>query len=563
MNRISLLLLLSLVVTSAPTPACARDADVVTLTVLSTNDFHGSVDGIEDPELAGKGRVLGGLDRLAGLVARLRAGAPGPVLLVDAGDCFQGGLAVNQGEGSSCVKMFNLLGYAAVTLGNHEFDYLDVGPDAADLPPKDPQGALKKALGAATYPIVVANLRDSKTGRTPDWPGLKPYVVVDTGGIKVGITGVLTPDVAMVTNPGATAGLDVIDPVTAVREWLPKMRAEGAGVVVVLAHLTGSCHGAEGGKGGLGACRVSGDLGRLASAFNPGEVDLIAAGHSHVSIAGAKQAVPVMEAAAQGRFVGHAEIRVDRASGRAVAGGVRVLAPVPICRVEDPDSRVCAPSWAGYSGVAEPGAEAAKLLAEIDGAIAGVCNEVVATLPRDILHGLGPETPLADLTADLMRAADSVEAGGTGPGEVAFTNMGSIRDSLRAGPLTVCDLHRVWPFEDPLIEVTMTGAELTEAMRFVVVNVRKVFATSGLIIERGGGSLVLKDPSGNPLDPARRYRVVTTSYLVRGGDKLDTVMSRLPADRFRTLSYPAYRDAFRALLKARGTVEPPEGGRIR
>ena len=78
---------------------------------------------------------------------------------------------------------------------------------------------------------------------------------------------------------------------------------------------------------------------------------------------------------------------------------VSVLAPVPICRVEDPDSRVCGPSWAGYAGVAEPGADAAKLLAEVDGAIAGVCNE------RGNVFGLMPHPE---------RAVDPINGGTDG-----------------------------------------------------------------------------------------------------------------------------------------------------
>jgi 2',3'-cyclic-nucleotide 2'-phosphodiesterase (5'-nucleotidase family) len=541
-------------------PACARDA--VTLTVLSTNDFHGALDGIDDPELAGAPARMGGLDRLAGMVAKLRRDAPGPTILVDAGDCFRGVMAVDAAEGAPCARMFNLMRYDAVGLGNHEFDYLDCGRDDPTVAAKEPQCALKRVLAAARYPVVATNLVDAATGKAPDWPGLKPWVVVDAGGVKVGIAAVLTTNAAMVTSPGAMAGLKLTDPSRAVRDAVPRMREAGADAIVVLAHLTGACRGRdEGEAGGEPDCAVTGDLGRLADALK-GYADLVVSGHSHVLIAGGRQAVPVMEAGAQGRFVGRARIGIDRAAGRSRPARVEVLPPVPMCRAEDDASMACGPRWRGWEGVAAPDPEAARLLAELDASVAGVCDEVVATAIADIVQVRGPESPLANLTADLMRRAGTVAAGGSGPAEIAFTNQGGVRDSLRAGPITACDLHRVWPFEDPLYEVSMTGAELTELFRFVTGKIRKSFAISGATVDRPGKDAVLKDAEGRPLDPARTYRVVTSNYLIRGGDRADTVLGRLPPERFRKLSYPSYREAFRRILGAMGTVEPPPLGRV-
>lgn len=542
-----------IILTSFPVLGFSRE---IVVTVLSTNDLHGAVEGVQDPELAGTGRFMGGFARIAGMVQRLK-GAQGPTVVVDAGDCFQGVMAVNASEGMPCVEYFDLVQYDAVALGNHEFDYRDCGPDDPTGKAEDPQCALKRAISAGKHPVVATNLLDAKTKEPPDWKGLLPYAIVDASGVKIGIAAVLTTDAAMVTNPGAMVGLMLKDPVKAVLDVVPRMRAEGAKVILVLAHLTGGC---AGDKDATGPCKVTGDLGRLSKALK-GHVDLIIAGHSHVYIAGSLRGVPVMEAMSSGRFIGRADVVVDMDGKK--QNRVRVLPPIPVCHAEDLFSKFCAPSSPGFLGVAPEHPEVAMLVEKLRMSVMEACKEVVAVASTDILHYKGKESPLGNLTADLMRMAGGEEFGGSGPADIAFTNLGSIRDSIRAGPITVCDMHRVWPFEDPLVEVKMTGRELTELFRFITGKIRKMFAVSGMVISKPGQEAVLMDNSGRPLDMDMTYRVITTNYLVRGGDKVDTIMSRLPPDRFRILTYPSYREAFRRLLSSMKSISAPETGRIK
>lgn len=548
-----------------PTDSRAPTTGTVILTVLATNDFHGALDGARDPDLAGKGERLGGVEILASAVKVLRAEAPSPVLLLDAGDCFQGPLPVNASEGKLCHQMFSLVGYDAVGLGNHEFDYRDCGPDPMDREPADPQCALKKVLREATVPVVAANVRDAKTGERA--LGLRPYVVLERSGVRVGVTGVVPPETPIVSNPGGTRGLVFTDPVEEVRSLLPRMRAEGAGVVIVLAHVDGSCEedGGRPNEGGLTPfCRLTGTLARLARAFAPGEVDLIVAGHSHVFIAGASEGVPVVESLSQGRFLGRVEVTVDRTTGRVVPGGVRVRPPVPLCRSEDPASRLCIPRFPGFVRAWAADPEALRFREDAEVAALATCREVVGEVQVAIVHGRGRETPLGDLTADLMREAPA--SLGEGPADAAFINQGAIRDDLAPGPITMCDLHRVWPFEDTLVEARMSGAQLRALFEFVVRDLRKWFAVSGLVlrVHEPSGRVEVLDESGRPLDADHLYRVVTTSYLARGGDRMDAFVGRLTPDRLRVLPFPSHRDAFREVLRRRGgPLEPPTPGRVR
>ncbi len=536
----------------------------VTLTVLATNDLHGALDGVRDP-LAGEGARLGGIEYLASAIQTLRAEAKGPVLLLDAGDCFQGPLPVNASEGALCHRMFALLGYDVVGLGNHEFDYRDCGPEPLDRDPSDPQCALRKVIRESAVPVVAANVWDAATGERA--LGLRPYVLVERGGVRVGVVGVLPQETPMVSHPSGTLGLVFTDPVEEVRALVPRMRAEGAGVVIVLAHVEGACEGVGDQvpeEGLTPRCRLTGTLRRMVEALTRAEVDLVVAGHSHAFIAGVANGVAVVESLSQGRLVGRVEVTVDRRTGRVVpGGGVRVLPPVPICRAEDPSSRLCHTGFPGFVRAFAPDPEALSFREEAEAEVLKSCREVVGEVSSDIRHVRGPESPLGNLTADLMRKAPVLL--GEGEADAAFINQGAIRDDLARGPLTLCDLHRVWPFDDTLVEVRLSGAQLRDIFAFVVRDLRKWFAVSGLIVRvhEPGGRVEVLDRFGHPLEAERVYRVVTTSYLVRGGDRMDTFLGRLPPDRLRVLPFPSHRQAFREVIRRSPPLAPPEAGRVR
>src|SRR5947207_644615 len=145
MRRIALLFLL--VLAGCPhhapppvehTPKPARGS--VTISIVGTNDLHGALDRL--PILAGY---------LANLRA-VRAADGGAVVLVDAGDMFQGTLESNLNEGAAVIEAYNALHYDAVTLGNHEFDFGPEGPDATvKAEDDDPRGAIKARAAEAKF----------------------------------------------------------------------------------------------------------------------------------------------------------------------------------------------------------------------------------------------------------------------------------------------------------------------------------------------------------------------------------------------------------------------------
>src|SRR5438067_63230 len=144
-----------------PPPAAKKGAR--TLTIIGTNDLHGAIDR---------------LPLLAGYINNVRAAREadgGGVLLVDAGDMFQGTLESNLAEGADVVRAYNQMGYAATAVGNHEFDFGPEGPAVtAKSVEDDPRGALKARAAEAKFPFLVSNINDKQSGNRIKWPNMPP-----------------------------------------------------------------------------------------------------------------------------------------------------------------------------------------------------------------------------------------------------------------------------------------------------------------------------------------------------------------------------------------------------
>jgi 5'-nucleotidase len=259
---------------------------------------------------------VGGAEALAATVASLRASNPSGALLLDAGDSIQGSLVSNTFEGRPVRELLEQLGYAAVAIGNHEFDFGPRGPGPGDSAPSrsapgggDPTGALKAWIGGARFKALAANIIDRSTGRPVDWPNLQPTAVIERAGVRVGVIGVTTPATEVTTMPAHVSGLRFSPMLEAVRRHAARLRASGVGVVVVLAHAGGSC-----------GRSCSGEIfSDLLDHLRPGEVDAVIAGHTHRGIWRRYRGIPVVEACSRGVALARVDLEVDRARNRVVS----------------------------------------------------------------------------------------------------------------------------------------------------------------------------------------------------------------------------------------------------
>lgn len=467
--------------------AAAAAADEVTISIVGTNDLHGRL--FTDDE----GR--GGLTVLGGYVANLRAARAadgGAVLVLDAGDTFQGGIESNLSEGLIVIDAYNAIGYAALAVGNHDFDYGPVdprGPAAEWLPrhirdasPGDVQGALKAAAARARFPFLAANIVEAATGEPVRWPNVMPSTLVEVAGIRVGLIGTITETGLRQTLAAHVVGLDTRPLAPTIAAEARALRERGAEVVVLAAHAGGWCAETLD-PHDLSSCDDGAEIFRLARELPRGTLQAIVAGHTHGTVAHFVNAVPIISVPNFGAQFGRMDLEFDRA--RHTVTHVRIHEPQRVCaRIELPGGD-CAVAPAGvaaeYEG--EPVVPSAAVAAAIEPELTRVRAlraEPLGAAADGPIGRAAPESPLGSLFADALRSAvpGADAALSYGPGR------GGLRADLPSGALTFGDAYDTFPFDNRVLRVTVTGAQLervlVDQLPQLVDGRRGLFGVSGI-----------------------------------------------------------------------------------
>ncbi len=190
--------------------------DQIILTILSTNDMHSRIDPFpaDDKRFAN----MGGMARRAAVINSIRQEG-NQVLVLDAGDIFQGTPYYNVYKGELELKLMNMIGYDASTLGNHEFD--------------DGIENLEKQLPKANFPFICSNYDFSNTALRDM---TMPYKIFNKGGVKIGVYGLGIDPKGLVSRKNF-GDMIYIDPVEKAREMEQLLVAESCKVIIALSHL--------------------------------------------------------------------------------------------------------------------------------------------------------------------------------------------------------------------------------------------------------------------------------------------------------------------------------------
>lgn len=502
----------------------------VTLSIVGTNDLHGGV-------AARDGR--GGLALLGGYLKNLRAARDrdgGAVLLIDGGDMFQGTLESNLGEGAPVVAAYNALGYTAAAVGNHEFDFGPVGTAATPRNPSDdPNGALKARASEARFPFLAANLLERATGAPVQWPNVRPSTTVDAAGVRVGIIGVLTRGGLTATVAANVTHLTLAPLTDTIRSQAAALRAQGANVVIVTAHAGGRCTEFSR-PADHASCDANGEIFAVARELPAGTVDAIVAGHTHAAVAHQVQGIPITEAYSSGRSFGRIDLTIDRSSKKVI--GRRNYPPVDLVPGRYEDAPV-APD-AAIERILAPALEAVRLIK----------SRPIGVTAETPIRRLAPWSPLGQLFTDAMLD--------WAPGaDVALNNSaGGLRADLPSGPVIYNSVYEVMPFDNLLLKIRLTGAQLRQVFTNYLPRGR-VFGFSGVRVHAdcSGASprITISRLSGAPIQDDEALQVVVSNFVATGGDGILTAVmppGGFPIDH----AAPLMRDVFAEYL---GRLEGP------
>lgn len=516
---VSLMVVMALVLSFAPA-AWAQGS--ITVTILHTNDTHAHLEPFEP-----FGSVMqGGVARRYTAIQQVKAEG-GNVLLLDAGDAFQGTLFFNQWQGEEEAHFMNALGYQGMAVGNHEFD---AGP-----------ATLAAFIQMADFPVLSANLDVSSDA---DLAGLvEPYTVLEVGGEQVGVFGLTTEDAAVISSPGPNVVF--YDVVESAQAAVAELEAQGVNKIVALTHQ------------GYTADLV------LAAAVDG--VDVIVGGHSHTllgSMEGAAGDYPtvvsspagdtvlVVSAQDWGKYLGRLDVTFT------ADGKVESYSGEPIFMDE---------SVAEDAGIA---AQVAEFAAPIEDLKATIVGSSSVDLDGERENVRGQETNLANLICDAMIWQTASE--GT---QLCIQNGGGIRASIPAGDVSMGQVLEVLPFGNQIATFGLKGADVWAALEN---GVSEVEEGGGRFPQVGGlrftydpnqeaGSRIVSvevknaDGTYSPIDLNAVYQVASNDFMRGGGDGYEMFANNAinPYDSGAVLA-----DAVAEYITAFSPVAPAAEGRI-
>jgi len=551
--RHSLCQLLAALMLAMALEPCSRaeaQAAPVELRILAINDFHGYLQPppggirIADPDDKSKKIAVeaGGAEQMATLVKQLRAGAKNTIF-VAAGDLIGASPFLSAlFHDEPTIESLSMMGLEVASVGNHEFDEGKeelLRMQNGGCHPTDGCQGPHPFLGAK-FRYLAASTIEKNTGKTV----FPPYAIRQFEGIPVAFIGLTLKGTPNLVSPVGVAGLEFKDEADTVNALVPELKARGVEAIVVLIH--------EGGfpAGDYSECPgISGPIVDIVRKFDKA-VDVVISGHTHQAYVCEIDGRLVTSGDKYGTLVTAIDVRLDPATRDIISARADNVIVRTNAYAGDPEQTALISS---YDKVAAP----------IANRPAGSITETLSRAPND-----AGESALGDIVADAQLAATRADK--DGGAVIAFTNPGGVRTDIPKkadGTVSYADVFSSQPFRNQLVTLTLTGAQIKNALeqqwldpkRPRILQVSKGFSYAW-DNARPYGERVLADRmslNGEPIDPARGYRVTVNNYLAVGGDGF-TVLQEGSGQEFGIYDV----DALYGYFQANSPISPVAAERI-
>ena len=503
----------ALYLSPSPTSATAPPPAERSVTLLFTNDLESAYEPVtanwrDDLE------HIGGLPQLATLIDQERERAE-TAFLLDAGDIFTGSLAAAT-EGEIAFELMLTMGYDAMAIGNHEFEY---GSER-----------FAEQKERAPFPVLGTNLFYRDSGR----PYAQRYAILERNGIRLAVFGILGQDAANALIPANIAALEVRDPATVLRPLIDEVQDQ-VDLIVVLTHQGPTAPMQTNDAGDPTVYRGNRENLALAGAV-PG-IDVILAGHTDAGtrapLVHPDTGTLIMQTFGQGQHLGRLTIVLNEHDERVNFSGELITVNSDALK---PHSAVVAKIHRYRE--AEP-----------------ALKEIIGRTEAPLSRRYCAEAPLGSLFADILRERLSTP--------IALMPSGALRRDLPAGDISREVLLDAFPFSDRMARVTLSGRLLREVLE------------QGLSMERGllqvSGLTVAWDPSAppgkrletvtvgdEPLEDDAAYLVGTLEIIATGGDAYEQFRRSTTVD----LEQGRFADALTDYFVNNSPISAPDAGRF-
>jgi 2',3'-cyclic-nucleotide 2'-phosphodiesterase (5'-nucleotidase family) len=319
---------------------------------------------------------------------------------------------------------------------------------------------LKRRSEQADFPYLGANIHYKSNGEIPTDLGIQPFSIVDASDLRVGLIGLANLNTPSVTNPVYVVDFEFGDYEAALREYVPQVLDAGADLILVPSHACGW------------------ELSRLVSDVRDLDIAMFGGGHCH-------------------------ELFADKSGDAVLLGGGSNLRNYAFATFEVyPKTNEV--ELIDYGTEQNDGGTRHPQVAEI------VAHWQELT-DQELDVKIGYLEDEIEQRSDEMAALITESWLWSYPADVAITNWGGMRDRLSAGDVTIAHIISVLPFENVLIDVSLTGTELEQVLE----SGDYLPAVGGLFLE--GGQWIIKS-TDQPLDPADTYNLLVTDFMYAGGD---------------------------------------------
>ncbi|MDR2505515.1 MAG: 5'-nucleotidase C-terminal domain-containing protein [Oscillospiraceae bacterium] len=490
-----LALLVAISLAFGGTIAAAEDSTVKQINIYSLNAFHGRLEA--DRGTPGAAVVSAYIKNYLN---------PETDILVDAGNYLQGTAVSTATYGAPVVDFYNAIGMTATVVGNHEFDW--------------GVARLAETMAKADFPLLSANIVNADKSAI-DWA--QPYTLVERDGITIGIIGLINPSHRSAINVDYLKGLVIEDAAEIANALIPKVRAEGADIVVLVGTIGGLTDDA-----GV----AYGDLIDFAGKVQGADAIV---GSLHATVSTKVNGVPVVQAYRYGTMLGHIALSYDTETNTVVDSGVEVL-PID-----------------GNPLALEADSDVAAIVAGYADELNATYSVTVATLANALTRGAGVESAIGNWVTDSMRESAQTQ--------IAFTNPGGLRADLPAGDININSIYEVMPFPNTVVHGEMTGAQLKSFLEQVaavgIIPISGVKFTYDLSKDAGGRFVSVTLSDGSPIEDEAVYTVATNNFLAGGTDGYTEL-----ANVEWTDTAVLVRDAMIENVKANGTISEELEGRL-
>ncbi|RPH24751.1 bifunctional UDP-sugar hydrolase/5'-nucleotidase [Buttiauxella warmboldiae] len=493
-------LLMAVSLTSASALAWEKDK-TYRITILHTNDHHGHFWRSEHAEYG-----LAAQKTLVDSIRKEVAEKGGSVLLLSGGDINTGVPESDLQDAEPDFRGMSLIGYDAMAIGNHEFD--------------KPLSVLRQQEKWAKFPLLSANIYQTSTGERL----FKPWAIFKPQGIKIAVIGLTTDDTAKIGNPENFTDIEFRKPADEAKLAIQELQVtEKPDVLIAATHMGHYDNGDHGSN-------APGDV-EMARSLPAGALTMIVGGHSQNPVCMAAEnkkqvdyvpgtpcapdkqnGIWIVQAHEWGKYVGRADFEFR--NGEMKLAHYQLI-PVNLKKkitYDNGDSeRVL------YTPQIPENQQMLSLLTPFQNKGQAQLNVKVGSVNG---HMEGDRSKVRFVQTNLARLLLAAQMDRTGA-DFAVMSGGGIRDSIEAGDITYKDVLKVQPFGNTVVYTEMSGKEVTAYLSAVAQkkpdsgaypqfsNVSFVATAAGL------QDLKIK---GEPVDPAKTYRMATLNFNAAGGD---------------------------------------------